>query len=249
MLRSLRVLSMVLVGLGLIPASSSAETIWATWNTPAGNQTTGSFGDGRSVVFTAPLIGSILPAGAQGVDPDLPGLPGGVRPELVVFFTAADHPTTIQPDDVLLTLDLAGFPIDSATTFGLEDIFFDYRIELLDAAQTPLPLSGVSVANFNLDLAGVIADYDLLLDAMTGTLTVNQVHDANTGSTYRHSGLALFSNLPTDTRFIRLASNAMQGTEGIRFSFGAAELPEPAVTGLLACALVAFAARRWHRSR
>jgi len=225
-----------------LPAAAAASTIWANWSSPTSTQSTASFSDGRSVVLTAPDLSSVGPMSPSAV-PNVPGLPGGDRPPNAVFFTGTPHPTTVGVGDVLMSLDLTGFPVDAETIIGFEDVFYDYRIELLDISLNPLSLIGLSVSQYNLFFStGEIADYDVLLDATTGALTVNEVHDASAGSTYRHSGLVLFGSLPTDTAFIQLVSSASQGTEGLRVAFGGSPIPEPGTGVLVACGLLALGA-------
>ena len=238
-----------------VPSSAIAVTIWADWSVPADDEATASFPDGRSAVLTLFPVGGIVPANTGfTVQPDLPGIPGGGHPSYPNAFTGSPHPIAIAPDDIVLSLDLTGFPVDAETTFGLIDLFFDYRIELFDVALDPLPLDGLILSQFNVfylppSSATTIGDYDVSLDTTTGLLSIIEVHDADAGSDYRHSGLVLFENLPPDTALVRLVSDATQNSEGIRFLFGATSVPEPSAAMLLAFALALLVARRKTRLR
>jgi hypothetical protein len=157
--------------------------------------------------------------------------------------------------DLYFSLDLGNWGIDVETTFGIEDVGASniYRLELLDATLTPLSLANVQLSQHNMFFINnpiPIADYDLSLDPISGEITVVQVHDSgDPAATYRHSGLAIFSNLPASTRYVRLFVGGMgaQGREGLRITLSAsAPVPEPSALSLLAatCAGLAYARAR-----
>jgi len=191
--------------------------------------------------------------GVYSASPSVPGIPSGVNPSFLGTVTGQPHPTFLNPGDLVMTIDLASFGVDSETTFGIADIQDTayYRLELLDAALAPLSLSSVQVTNYNLTYAngGLIADEDITLNATSGALRLNFIHDA--GGTYRHSGLALFTNLPLATRYIRLTANPpgfQLATEGIQICLGGSAVPEPAAGALLLAAALELV-RRVRRTR
>ena len=160
---------------------------------------------------------------------------------------------TGHPGDLVMPLDLANFPVDAETTWGIAD-YQDlnwYRLELLDCSLTALSFAAVQVTNYNLTYvnpAGLVADYNVTLNTTTGAIRDNFIHDAVPAGSYRHSGLALFTNLPLNTRYIRLLSNsaAAQVTEGIQIYLGGSAVPEPATAWLVGMGVlgVALARRR-----
>lgn len=245
MQRSALVLGLLLA---LSPALAPAATEWAVFGTSSGGTQTGTFVDGRSVLVTAFTSGGgVRPAGCCYTStPIVPGLADSANPPGYVVVTASGN---LVAGGVAMRLDLVNFTVDADTLFGFSDMFqsYSYRMELLDAAGAALPLSGLQLTNYNLDLVNFEfdADFDVSLNTTTGALTVVGIHDANNGSTYRHSGLVLFGNLPATTRTIRILSAATfdQPPEGINFFFAGSvsEIPAPAAIWLVPPALLAVA--------
>jgi len=227
------------VVLAVAAPSAHATSVWATWTLDNATTATASLPDGRSATFTGnPTIVNAL--GFHYVaSPAVPGIPSGANAPSLTFVTKQPHPTQINPGELIFSLDLASFSVDSETAFGIEDVvdFAFYRLELLDSSLNPLALASVQVSQFNLayTTSSAVGDYDLVLDPATGALDVIEIHDAGVGATYRHCGLALLTNLPVATRYIRMYSNAAGplNTEGVRISLGASAVPEPATGALL----------------
>jgi hypothetical protein len=73
---------------------------------------------------------------------------------------------TLAAGTVVAALDLSGITVNSSTMFGIGDVKqagVYYRLELRDAAQNVLPLSGVVVTPYNLVYTGgLIADFNLV---------------------------------------------------------------------------------------
>ncbi len=228
----------------MLSANANAVPEWTEWVDASSTGATASFSQGPSAMLS---MGTSLLSSVKAADsvftaaPDIPGASVGGHPSYALVSTGDSN-----ADDILLTLDLTGFPIDPGTVFGFADMFFDYRIELLDAALNPVSVDDLILSHFNLFYPGGIADYDLQL-ASSGALTLNPVHDANQGSTYPHSGLTLFENLPENTRFVRLVSNATQSSEGIQIYFGANPIPEPATFTLTVGAMAVLFVLRSRR--
>jgi hypothetical protein len=239
---TLRCLCLAVLAFATAPIASRAAPIYATWTLDNLTTATGSLPDGRSATFTGfPTAAS---AGGGGtVTPALPGIPSGDRPPTLTFF-----PTDVGGDpnagDLFFTLDLGLWGIDAETSFSLEDLVDTslYRLELQDASFTPLTLAGVQLSQHNLFFSGgAVSDYDLSLDPATGTITVVQVHDSGDPAAGRHSGLAVFSNLPANTRYVRLFVGLTGSSlrDGLRLTLSAsAPLPEPSALALLAASLV-----------
>lgn len=236
--------------LWLAPLASHAAPIWATWTVDSATTATASLPDGRTAAFTGRTQFASALGSYAVMSPPMPGIPSGENAPSLTLTAGPPGQSQINPGDLLLSLDLTSFPIDADTSLGLEDLrdINFYRIELLDASQTPLSLAGIQVSQFNMSFpaSSTVADYDIALDAATGALDVIEVHDAGTGSTYTHSGLAILSNLPSNTRYIRFYNNGSspQNVEGWRISLSAALLPEPTTALLLAASLATVWCRR-----
>lgn len=231
---------------------AKAATEWALWSAASADltMTTGSFVDGRTVQFTG-FISSIVPPGTSyDAVPIIPGQPDGRRPSSILAGTGTPHPTTIPVDQVIMTIDLTGFPLDAETIFGIADManFALYRLEVLDDMGNALALSGIQLDHYNLfypdfTTGTFIADYNVLLDPDTGYMMVDPTHEVQ-GSTYTHSGLTTFSNFPSGTQLIRILSGQEQPSEGVQFYFGgSAPVPLPAGLWLFLTGLVAATAR------
>jgi hypothetical protein len=166
---------------------------------------------------------------------------------LTIFPTAA---ADVDPTggDLYFSLDLGNWGIDADTAVSIEDVLdrLTYRLELLDATLTPLSLAGVQISQHNMFFAGGVQDYDLSLDSVTGVISVVQVHDSGDPTAGRHSGLALFSNLPATTRYVRLfvGGTGTQTRDGLRISLSASPVPEPSAAALIAASLVGLACAR-----
>jgi len=259
MMSPLRSLYAVVVALVLVASSAHAASTWATWVSNSATSATGSFADGRSVSFSGNVVGIDESAENGTADPVIPGEPSGGNPPGVAALTGVPHPVLIDPGAFIMAMDLTNLPIDDETTFALSDMFDDarYRLELLDASSSPLPLGAVAVTNYNLALyppSTLVADVNVTLDTTTGALRVaGFVHDADPPGIpeYRHSGIVTFANLPAETRFIRLTSDApvQQASEGVHFYIGAS-LPEPGAAALeLASAVTLGTLARKRRAR
>jgi hypothetical protein len=230
--------------LALWPLASAAVPIWATWTVDGATTASASLPDGRSATFTGfPFSGGT--GGGGTTDPAVPGIPSGDRQPVLTIFPNDVAGSLVTPGDPYFSLDLGNWGIDAETSFGLEDIvdFATYRLELLDAAQNPLPLTGLQVSQFNIFFSTVasVSDYDVAFDPATGSLTAVEIHDSGSSLASRHSGLAIFSNLPASTRYIRLfiAGAEPFGRDGLRISLSASPVPEPASALLLAAAFTA----------
>ena len=205
--------------------ASHAATEWTGWSIPDSGpgDALGSFADGRTITWFGNRSSFKAPNTIYTADPIIPGQPDGGNPPYILGPTGAPG-ETIADGDLIAAFDLTGFPVDSETVFGIADMVEPalYRIEILDAADSPLALTGIQVSNYNLFYPNtLIGDYNILLDPATGVLSVDPTHDANAGSTYVHSGLTLFSNLPAETEMIRILSAQEQTSEGIQHYFGA----------------------------
>jgi hypothetical protein len=238
------------VALWLAPALAHGTPIYGSWALVDATTATVSLPDGRSGTFTGfPTAASS--GGGGTVVPAMPGLPSGTRPSTLTFFTSAAAGTDPNAGDMIFSLDLGSWGIDGDTTFSIEDILDRalYRLELLDTSLAALPLASVQLSQHNLFFTGgAVSDYDLSLDAATGVITVVQVHDSGDPAAGRHSGMAIFSNLPASTRYVRLfvAGTGSTTRDGLRLTLSASSLPEPAGFGLLAAA---FAALGYSRAR
>lgn len=236
------------------PAGATLE--WATWVVDDATTATGSFSDGRTIAFSGNPVGAASAGDGITASPAIPGYPAGERPPGVAALTAVPHPGTLAPGAFIMAFDLTDLPEDTAKVFALSDMMCcrSYRLELLDATAAPLPLSGVTLANYNLSIPGsfvFIADFNVTLDTVTGALRVFNVHD-DPGGNYDHTGFASFADLPAATRFVRVSSDSLgtQPTEGVHFFF-ATDVPEPPAdaAGLAAVAVVGLCARRRRRAR
>ena len=231
--------------LAVAPASFAALE-WPEWTRVVGttDDALATFSDGRSIQATL-NISSIKPAGdLYAADPVIPGQPGGGNPSYILAPTGVPG-EMIFDGDVIASFDLSGFPVDTETSIGIADMVSPalYRLEILDAASNPLSLENLVVDNYNLfyppQPGGFVADLDIQLDALTGLLTVSDDHDAGTGSTYIHSGLAMFSNLPSEAAIVRILSGQDQLSEGVQWYFaGSASIPVPPAVWLLGSGLL-----------
>jgi hypothetical protein len=235
--------------LSAIPFSADASTEWATWTTAVSDtSSTGSFADGRSVQLTsffATITGPAAASTVYSVSPAVPGQLDGKNPSFTYALTGpGPYPNSIVRDAVVANIDLANFTVNADTIFGLADLKFQYRLELQDTAHNSLALTGLVTTDYNLtyDGSGLIADLGCFFQsAAAGTTPAGVIfvggtgHDA--GGTYVHSGLCTFTNLPTETKFIRiLARGVTQETEGIHILLAgtASAVPVPATAPLLA---------------
>ena len=243
-----RALAAVLV---LAPLSAGATSVWATWTLDSATAATANTPDGRSAAYTGHPVSTNAAGGIYDASPAIPGTTGA-NPAYLGTVTGQPHPTFLNPGDLVMTIDLANFGVDAETTLGIADMQDTayYRLELLDPALTPLSLTGVQLTNYNLTYTtgALIADEDITLNATSGALRLNFIHDA--GGSYRHSGLGLFTNLPLATRYIRLYANPpgfQLSTEGIQIYLGGSSVPEPALAALLAGAALLVLLRRGAR--
>ncbi|MEO8223733.1 MAG: hypothetical protein ABI661_02935 [Gammaproteobacteria bacterium] len=249
--------------IGTLPLSAMASTEWATWNTAASNLSSiGSFADGRTVQLTSFFETITGPAAAStiyNVSPAVPGQANGRNPSFTYALTGpGPYPNSIARDDVAASIDLTNYTVNGDTIFGLADLKFQYRLELQDSGHNPLALTGLVTTDYNLtyDGSGLIADLGCFFQsAAAGTTPAGVIfvggsgHDA--GGTYVHSGLCTFTNLPTETKFIRiLARGVTQETEGIHVLLAgtASAVPLPATAPLLGTA-VAFVLARARRRK
>jgi len=227
--------------LALVPLAANAVPIWGTWTLDSATTSTASLPDGRSATLTGfPVSGGS--GGGGTANPPVPGIPSGQRAPVTTFFTTATAGVNPNPGDLIFSLDLGNWGVDAETTFGLEDVvdFAFYRLELLDSSLNVLSLAGIQLSQHNLFYTGgAIGDYDLSLDPTTGVITAVKVHDSGDPTAGRHSGLAIFGNLPGNTRYVRLyvAGTASFLREGLRLSLSASPVPEPASALLVAAAL------------
>jgi hypothetical protein len=176
----------------------------------------------------------------------IPGEASGGNPPGVAAVTALPYPTGIlDPGAFIMGMNLLDVTATGQVVFAMSDMMCcrSYRLELLDGASSALPLAGVVVANYNFTLPGpLIADFDVTLNPATGALRVYNVHDG--GGDYDHSGFTMFSNLPPETRAIRVTSDSLgtQSTEGVHF-YLATEAPEPSALLLTLAAVAALGVR------
>lgn len=193
---------------------------WAVWSATTGNSSTGSFSSGRSVLLTGHFggISGGEPAAAEyTTDKPIPGTSGNANPSFIRSLTGTPHPVAVNVGDQVIIIDLATFPVDADSTFGLADLQYanGYKLRLTDAAMSPLPLDGVRLTSYNITYqSGLKADQDVLLEASTGAITVNAAHDD--GGSYSHSGLTTFNPLPMGTRYIVLLNDKVQQSEGFQ---------------------------------
>lgn len=209
-----------------LPGAVAAQVEWAAWGNPAGTVNTGSFGGGQVVTLTSHFDG--ITAGVTGgteysASPAFPGRSDGKNPTFMRAITGSPHPSVLVGGAQVASLDLIGVAPDSNLTFGLGDLKSGnwYRLVLQDGSGTTLSLAGVRLANHNITYVGssLVADYDVTLNTADGLILVTGIHDVP-GAFYGHSGVALFSKLPTATRRIIVLTGTSQETEGIQIYLG-----------------------------
>lgn len=247
----LRFVALGVLGLALAAPPAQAALEWATWVANGASLADGSFSDGQTAIFSGNVVG-IRVSGESGTsDPAIPGEASGGNPPGVATVTALPYPTGIlDPGAFIMGMNLLDLAATEQAVFAMSDMMCcrSYRLELLDGASSALPLDGVVVTNYNLSLVGgFLADFDVTLNAATGALRVFNLHDA--GGSYNHTGFTTFSNLPPETRAIRVTSDSLgtQSTEGVQF-YLATEVPEPGASLLQFAAVVALAARSRRRT-
>jgi hypothetical protein len=239
-----------------MPLSAGAASEWATWSNVSGTfppptVSTGSFTDGRSVTATGFILNPRPPDGFFTSDPIIPGQPDGQNPGHLAALTAISNTTLINAGDLIMTIDLTGFPVDAETTFGFADLFSSdaYRLELLDSSLAPLSLADLQLASYNVTYPGpIVADLNISLNTATGALRVDRfAHDG--GGSYAHSGFTTFTNLPLNTARIRLLADGQQAGEGIGVYIGgsATAVPAPAAGWLFGTAFASLVGRRLRR--
>ncbi|MDJ0926622.1 MAG: hypothetical protein QNJ73_03140 [Gammaproteobacteria bacterium] len=239
----------VLIALCLAAPAAHAVGEWPQWalldpmDTENPRSAVGSFLDGRSVIATL----NVSSFRSSDIFTTVPVIPAA--PATYILAPTGVPQEMILTDDVIAIYDLTEFPVDGETTFGLADMVApaSYRLQILDALGQPLALDDVTSTHYNVFYDnGLVADFDVILDPATGLLSVNQVHDANTGSTYVHSGLTLFGNLPTEAEMIRILSGQDQLSEGVQWYFGG-NVPVPGAVWLFLGGLAALS--RFRRPR
>lgn len=248
----LRLVALAILGAPLAAPPADAALEWATWVANGASLADGSFSDGQTAIFSGNVVGIATSASNGTASPAIPGEASGGNPPGVAAVTALPYPTGIlDPGAFIMGMNLLDLAATDQAVFALSDMMCcrSYRLELLDGASSGLPLGGVVVTNYNLTFAGpIVADFDVTLNATTGALRVYNVHDA--GGSYNHTGFTTFSNLPPETRAIRVTSDSLgtQSTEGVHF-YLATEVPEPgeSLSALAAAATFGLQLRAWRR--
>jgi hypothetical protein len=223
-----------------------AAAQWAEWGTPSGNTVVGTFSSGHTVTLTGDFTGISAghPAGtAYTSDPAVPGRPDDTNPPFMSLMTGPGTTLCVDgnlnyvcpPFPTVAELDLSDLPAGTSVTFGLSDTkgTFFYQLELRDAASNVLSPDDAVLTPYNITWNGssLVADLNLILLADNNgpggndnILWADGDHDA--GGFYAHTGLTTISNLPADTRSIRLIfpGPGAQDVEQIQI-YVAADLP------------------------
>jgi hypothetical protein len=248
----LRVLGVAGTALLFASAPAHAALEWATWVANDTATATGTFRDDVTVTFSGYIIGIATSASNGAADPPIPGEASGGNPPGVAGLTGPGFvdPVETQSGDFVMAMDLGNIAVDDQTIFAFSDQFglWRYKLELLDAAQSPLPLGGVVLTNYNMTYPSspdpTVADLNVTLsNPATGILLVDQFnHDAVPPGMYFQSGLVTIDHLPAGTHFIRLTNGSIstQVSEGIHFYLAKDVVPEPASATLELAAIVAL---------
>jgi hypothetical protein len=249
MRRWLRTLGIGGTALFFVGSPAQAALEWATWVANDAATATGTFSDDLTVTFSGYIIGIDTSASNGTASPPIPGEASGGNPPGVTGLTGPGFvdPIETQSGDFVMAIDLGSITVDDQTIFAFSDQLglWRYKLELLDGAQSPLPLGGVALTNYNMTYAGpVVADLNVTLsNPATGILLVDQFdHDAVPPGTYFQSGLVTLDHLPAGTRFIRLTNGSIstQISEGMHFYLAKDVVPEPASDAVALAALAAL---------
>lgn len=237
----LRLVALCTIATALAASPAHATLEWATWVANGASLADGYFSGGRTAVFAGNVAGIDESAENAIASPAIAGEPSGGNPPGVAALTAVPYPTGIlDPGAFIMAMTLFDLAPTDQVVFAMSDMMCcrSYRLELLDGTSNALSLAGVLVTNYNFSLPGaLLADFDVTLNRTTGALRVYNLHDA--GGNYSHTGFTRFTNLPPETRGVRITSDSLgtQSTEGVHFYLA---VPEPGAPLLEFAAVVAL---------
>ena len=161
---------------------------------------------------------------------------------------------TIYNNTSTITFDLSNYAVSSNTVFGIWNITDEvtaqpggpavYRVEMLDAANNPLSLTGLNLIGNQDNQSQVSGVHELVMDLNTGDLSFGNPIGGST-----HTDAAFWDNLPTGVETIMVHADLpplnLVG-DGVGYYF--AELvPEPSSFLLSAMAGLSVLRRRRRR--
>ncbi len=223
-----RVVAIALVLVAPLQAWAGIE--WAMWSGFPGSTRTGTFSGGIAAAVTltpASFVGDgSVPAESSFTStPAVPGMTTTGNPPYQQFLSGPAPATLVSPGDLVVEIDLSGLPIGTRPLFGIADQKFTYQFELRDDADALLSLAGITVTPYNIFYTpgpgfpeGLVADQNSLL--IDGKLFRDFTNDAVPTNFYNHTGLTILSDLPVETRVIRLRGGQTSESEGLSVFIG-----------------------------
>lgn len=229
-------LFLVLVALvASLPLQANAAIEWAVWSGyPSATTRTGTFSGGQTVGLVAldiQGVGSNAAGAAYTSSPAVMGMaPSNGNPPYQQIKSGPAGVLIISPGDPIMGIDLTGLPVGTPVVFGISNQKFTYQLELRDAALALLPLTGIVVTPYNITYPpiqdfpnGLVADQNSFLYLIGGANQIRRdaLNDALPTSNFDQTGLTVFSNLPTATRYIALKAQTSSENEGLDIYIGA----------------------------
>ena len=229
------------LGFSCLSRAASYDFLTVTGNGIPGNAAFSQFNSSNGNGFID-VRHSFSPGGAGGDDNDNPLIfpsqfttlfPGTGQVQGHLAQTVYNHTSTI-------TFDLSNYAVSNTTVFGIWNITDEvapppggsavYRVEILDAGNNPLSLTGLNLIGNQDNQTQVSGEHELVMDLSTGNLSFGTPLGGST-----HTDAAFWDNLPSGVQSIVVHGDLPQLNligDGVGYYF-AELIPEPATAAMV----------------